>query len=269
MKTGRTRIASIKQDGTAAGGGANSPAISSNGRYVAWSSFATDIVSGDTNGNFDVFLTDRATGVVTRVSVDSAGTEALDGASFEPTLSDDGMVVAFASEATNLVAGDTNQVRDVFVHYMATGQTVRASVATDGTQADGQSDGPGIRGGTTFGPQLSADGTRVVFDSIATNLVPGDTNTCTYSPGGQSFPLPGQCPDVFVRDLQAGTTSRVSVNTSGGQADDASTDPAISGDGTDVAFFTTAAFASDDTNTCPPFFFGHSGECPDIYLHVG
>lgn len=93
------------------------------------------------------------------------------------------------------------------------------------------------------------------------------TRTCACG-GDSSFPLPGQCPDVFVRDLTAETTSRMSVSTAGSEANDSSTDPAISRDGSAVVFFTSAAFVAQDTNTCPPFFFGHAGQCPDIYLHT-
>lgn len=265
LQTGRNKVVSLRQDGT--GAPAASPSLSANARYVAFASFASDIVAGDTNANFDVFVRDRRLGVTTRVSVDSSGAEAQGGGSFQPAISADGQRVAFASEATNLVASDTNAVRDIFVRDIPAGTTVRVSVSSDGTEANGQSDGPGIRGGSTFGPDISGDGRLVTFDSIASNLVADDTNTCSYS-GGPSFPEPGQCPDVFVRDLQASTTTRVSVDSSGQQADDASTDPAISTDGTKVVFFSTASFVADDTNTCPPFFFGHPGQCPDIYLHT-
>ncbi|MGI8699608.1 MAG: hypothetical protein ACR2JU_00060 [Nocardioidaceae bacterium] len=140
-------------------------------------------------------------------------------------------------------------------------------MASDGAEANRKSAGPGIRGGSTSGPDISGDGRYVTFDSIASNLAADDTNTCSYTPGGQYFPEPGECPGVFVRDLQDGTTTRASVSMAGEQADDASTDPAISTDGRIVVFFTTASFALDDTNTCPPFFFSHPGQCPDIYLH--
>jgi hypothetical protein len=265
METGRTKIASIGQDGTAAGSAA-SAAISANGRFVAFSSFASDVVPGDTNDNFDVFVRDRRLKQTTRVSVDSSGAEAVGGGSFQPAISDDGQRIAFTSDATNLVADDTNAQQDVFVHDTSDGTTVRASVGADGQQGDGQSNGPGIRGGTTFGPDISGDGRYVVFDSIATNLVVDDTNTCSYA-GGPSFDQPGQCPDIFLRDLEAHMTTRMSVSTAGVEANDASTDPAISRDGQAVVFFTTAAFVARDTNTCPPFFFGHPGACPDIYLH--
>jgi Tol biopolymer transport system component len=214
-----------------------------------------------------VFVRDRKLGVTTRVSVDSTGAEAVGGASFEGTISDDGRRIAFASEATNLVVNDTNGLRDVFVYDRQRATTVRVSVGVGAAQGDGQSDGPGIRGGTTFGPSIDASGRFVVFDSIATNLVADDTNTCSYSGGGGSFPIAGECPDVFLHDLATHTTTRMSVSQTGAEANDASTDPAISGDGSAVVFFTTAAFSARDTNTCPPFFFGHPGQCPDIYLH--
>lgn len=266
LQTGTNRIVSLRLDGTAAF--AASPSLSANGRYVAFASFASDIVAGDTNDTFDIFVRDRRLGTTIRVSVDSSGAEAQGGGSFQPAISAGGKVVAFASEATNLVASDTNGVRDIFVHDVAAGTTVRASVASDGTEANGQSDGPGIRGSATFGPDISGDGRLVTFDSIASNLVADDTNTCSFTPGGPSFPEPGQCPDVFVRDLESSTTTRVSVSSSGDEANDASTDPAISTDGMKVVFFSTASFVADDTNTCPPFFFGHPGQCPDIYLHT-
>jgi hypothetical protein len=267
MQTGKTRIVSLKQDGTAAGGASNGPAISANGRFVAFSSFASDIVPGDTNDDFDIFLRDRKLGQTTRVSVDSSGAEAVGGSSEEAAISNNGQRIAFASNATNLVANDTNGVKDVFVHDTSDDTTVRVSVGAGGVQSDGQSDGPGIRGGATFGPDISGDGRYVVFDSIATNLVADDTNTCSYG-GGASFPGAGQCPDIFLRDLEAQTTARMSVSTTGQEANDASTDPAISEDGLAVVFFTTAAFVARDTNTCLPFFFGHPGQCPDIYLHT-
>ncbi len=267
MRTGETSIVSLKQDGTAAGGGSNTPAISANGRFVTFDSFASDVVPGDTNDRFDVFRRDRLLGQTTRVSVDSNGAEALGGDSFQAAISDNGQRVAFASEATNLVADDTNGVRDVFVHDASDGTTIRVSVGAGGVQGDGESDGPGIRGGTTFGPDISGDGRYVVFDSMATNLVPDDTNTCSFGGGGGSFPPPGQCPHNFLRDLEAQTTTRMSVSSAGQEANDSSTDPAISRNGRAVVFFSTAAFAGRDTNTCPPFFFGHPGQCPDIYLH--
>jgi hypothetical protein len=124
-----------------------------------------------------------AAALTTRVSVSSAGAEA-DGASDCPALSADGRYVAFRSQATNLVPGDTNGVADVFVHDRVTHTTTRVSVASDGTQGDGAAGCPAISG----------DGHYAAFGSAASNLVAGDTN------GAQ---------DVFVRDVVAGTTTRV------------------------------------------------------------
>jgi hypothetical protein len=102
-------------------------------------------------------------------------------------------LVTFDSEASNLVGGDTNGFSDVFVHELQTGATEHVSVDSAGGEANGQSVGPGIRGGAAFGARISGDGRLVAFDSIATNLVAGDTNTCQ-----PIFPNPGECPDVFV-----------------------------------------------------------------------
>src|SRR5436189_117254 len=124
-----------------------------------------------------------------RVSVASGGTEG-DDASLGSALSADGRFVAFDSDATNLVAGDTNGATDVFVHDRQTGTTERVSVASDGTQANNVSSYPA----------LSADGRFVAFQSDATNLVVGDTNGKT---------------DVFVHDRQTGTTARASVASGG------------------------------------------------------
>ncbi len=162
--------------------------------------------------------------------------------------------------------GDTNEVRDVFVHFMATGVTERVSVSSVGVQSDSNSDGFGIRGGTSFGPELSSNGRYVAFDSQATNLIPDYTNTCSYQ-GGQSFPDPGQCPDIFVRDLLADTTVRVSVDSVGTQSNGASTDPDINGDGSVATFFSVASnLVAADANTCPVFQV--PGECADIFVHV-
>jgi hypothetical protein len=183
-----------------------------------------------------------------------------------PSIRGDGSLVSLSSDATNLVDGDTNEVRDIFVHFMATGVTERISVSSAGVQSDGNSDGFGIRGGTSFGPEVSTDGRYVAFDSQATNLIADDTNTCSYQ-GGQSFPDPGQCPDIFVRDLLADTTVRVSVDSGGAQSNGASTDPHINGDGSVTTFFSVASnLVAEDTNTCPVFQV--PGECADIFVHV-
>jgi Tol biopolymer transport system component len=210
-----TDIVSCVTGGVQANAESMAPAISADGRYVAFVSWSTNLVSGDTNGFGDVFVRDRESGITTRISVASDGTQA-NGESYEPAISADGRYIAFTSEASNLVAGDTNKQSDVFVHDMATGSTVRASVASDGTAGNGGSRGAAI----------SSDGRYLVFESDASNLVAGDTNQQT---------------DVFLRDLQAGTTERVNLSPSGAEAVGMSLGAVVSDDGRYVAFASTAA----------------------------
>jgi len=200
------------------------PAISDDGRYVAFSSDASNLVAGDTNGKTDVFVRDRFLLTTVRVSVDSGGAEG-DESSFGPSISIDGRYVAFSSDATNLVAGDTNLSRDVFVHDLQTGITECASVTSGGGIGDGESAAGAI----------SADGAFVVFRSAATNLVPGDTNGVT---------------DTFVRERVSGTTDRVSVDSGGGQGDDESLyEASITADGRHVLFNSRATnLVVGDTN---------------------
>jgi hypothetical protein len=267
LQTGRMELESLTTEGEAAGGGAFGPSVSADGRYVAYASISPNIVAGDTNDAFDIFVRDRVLGTTVRASVSSSGAQSEGGSSAFTSISGDGRYVAFSSTATNLVPGDTNDTTDIFVHDLQTGATERVNVGPGGVQANRESDGPGFRGGTSFGPSISADGRYVTFDSIASNLVADDTNTCEFV-GGPSFPEPGECPDIFVRDRTLDVTTRVSVDSAGAQANDASTDPSISFDGRSVVFFTAASnLVAGDTNTCPPFFFGHRGACPDIYLH--
>jgi Tol biopolymer transport system component len=190
--------------------------ISADGRFVAFYSFATNLLGpgGDTNGFSDVFVHDRQTGTTEIVSVGPGGLPA-DNHSFVSSISADGRFVAFESLATNLlgVGGDTNMHQDVFVHDRQLGPTEIVSVGPGGLPADNDS----------FGPSISADGRFVAFYSLATNLLGpgGDTNAHL---------------DVFVHDRQMGTTERVSVGPNGLQADLDSEAPSISADGRFVAF---------------------------------
>jgi Tol biopolymer transport system component len=147
---------------------------------------------------------DLTTGGTTRVSVDSGGLEA-NRASEMPSISGDGNRVAFASLATNLVAGDGNGREDVFVRDLTAGTTVRASVDSSGGEADDASQFP----------ELSYDGSRVVFDSIADDLVTNDSN--------------GNC-DVFLHALATGTTELVSCDSNGVGGDGGSDRPDVSAD---------------------------------------
>ena len=166
---------------------------------------------------------DLTTGVTTRVSVSSTGAQG-DGSSWSPSLSADGTAVAFESEATNLVPGDTNAKSDIFVHDLSTGATTRVSVGPGGEQADGDS----------FGAALSGDGRVVAFESFATNLVAADSNGCV---------------DVFVRDLASGATTLASVSSAGVQGNGDSRNAALSADGRYVAFESSASnLVSGDTD---------------------
>jgi Tol biopolymer transport system component len=198
------------------------PVISSDGRYLAFTS-AQPLVSGDTNGVQDVYLYDRGTRTLTRASTASGGGPS-NGASLRPHLSIDGRYVVFESAATNLVAGDTNGVFDVFRHDRVTGTTVRVSVATGGGQASG----------TSLDAKISDDGNLVAFSSSAFDLVANDANGAS---------------DVFLRDLAAGTTTRISLSAIGGDGDLAASEPALSGDGRYVAFTSLATnLVTGDTN---------------------
>jgi Tol biopolymer transport system component len=348
--TGRSTVVSVAANGGEANDNSFDPAISADGRYVAFSSAATNLVAGDTNGYIDVFLRDLQAGTTVRLSVSSAGDQS-DGPAYGADLSADGRYVAFYSNGSGLVPGDTNGRWDSFVRDVVAGTTERVSVSTAGAEssccdglhptisadgryvaflsqgrldpsinnnsqeiyirdrvagtttlvrptaegglsntgirfadlsADGRfvafqsnsdnvvvpdqngfihdvfvkdlvtgmtrlvsqaSDGtPGNR--DSWMPSISADGRYVAFHSWANNLVAGDTNTQPYY-------------DVFVRDLQLGTTTRVDVRPDGGEADGSSASPSISGDGRLVVFESTA------TNLAPN---DRSNGYPDVYV---
>jgi len=251
----KTQLVSVNSAGKA-GGPSFDPVISANGRYVAFDTSAP-LVPDDTNGSQDVYVRDLQAGTTTRVSVTSGGGQG-PGNYFDPSISSDGRYVAFDAN-TPLVPEDTNSVRDVYVHDLLTGQTTRVSVDSAGNQADGHSDVFSLgdiqdAGLGQAGPQISGDGRYVAFTSEATNLVAGDTNSCTV-PNVTSFPGAGQCPDVFLHDLQTGSTTRVSVDSNGGQADGPSSDPAIDADGSAVAFVSAATnLVAGDTNGAADVF---------------
>ena len=123
MTTGTTTRVSVASDGTQGNGETWDPSISADGHYVAFHSTANNLVSGDTNGNTDVFVHDRQTGQTSRVSVASDGTQGNGASDQKPSISADGRYVAFTSYASNLISGDTNNTWDVFVHDRQTGQT--------------------------------------------------------------------------------------------------------------------------------------------------
>lgn len=231
---GPTTRVSVSAAGAEGNNPSEAPAVSSTGRFVAFESRASNLVPGDTNNAADIFVKDRRTGSLTRVSVSSSGAQA-NSQSRDATISANGRFVAFESAASNLVGQDTNGVDDVFVHDRGTGATTRASVASGGGQANGAS-------GTRSDPSISADGRYVAFDSGASNL---------------AFDADGAASDVFVRDRQERTTTLVSVATGGGQqATGLSESPSLSGDGRYVAFQSRAQLVEGETT-------GAS----DVYVH--
>ena len=289
--SGTTRVSVTSSGAQAEGGfqGSFVSAISAGGRYVLFTSDATNLVRRDTNGVPDVFLRDRAARTTERVSIATGGAQQNGGGfgSFVGAMSPDGRFVAFNSDATNLVPtgilpgddnvfvrdrekgttelesiglggaaadfeqrhgrgdleqravrrlrtriptnlvrGDTNGVRDIFVRDRATGRIERVSVRTNGAQGNQDSGLQGIG--------MSADGRYVAFESSSTNLVPDDTN---------------RKQDVFVHDRRTGRTERVSLGRSGRQANGNSFYPSISGDGRYVVFESDATnLVKDDTN---------------------
>lgn len=196
--------------------------LSSDARFVGFTSAATNLVPGDTNGSYDVIVLDRQAGTLERVSVDSAGAEG-DNNSGCIAISPDARYVAFNSYATNLVAGDTNGDGDGFIRDRQTGITERVTVDSAGSEGNGAS----------VVTSISADGRYVVFWSLASNLVPGDTNGFT---------------DVFLRDRQSGTTQCLSVDSSGTVGDNYSYTASISADGQFVAFYSWAHLVPGDKN---------------------
>ena len=218
-----TSVVSAAPDGANADNDSGRPSVSSDGRYVAFESSASNLVAGDTNGQRDVFVRDMSTGTVVRVSVDSDEVEG-DSISSDPSISADGRYVAFASNASNLVAGDTNSAYDVFVRDLTATTTVRVSVDSLGVQGNADS----------YDPSISSDGRFVAFESNASNLVAGDTNSAY---------------DVFVRDLTSTTTVRVSVDSDEVEGNNNSSDLSISADGRFVAFESEASnLVAGDTN---------------------
>jgi len=134
-QTGQTTRISISSAGAEANGGSYYPSISNDGRFITFNSDAADLVTGDTNGFIDVFVRDRQTGSTTRVSVSSGGQQTDDNSDSFTAISGSGRYIAFNSDATNLVIGDTNGVGDVFIHDLQTGTTERVSLDSSNSQA--------------------------------------------------------------------------------------------------------------------------------------
>jgi Tol biopolymer transport system component len=281
---GTTERVSVGSLGGQSAGDSFDPAISADGRFVAFRS-AGWLVSGKPKAAFDVYVRDRQLKLTELVSVSTAPLDRAYGSSFAPSISADGRYVAFASDAPNLVGDDRNGKRDVFVFDRVNRTTTLGSVGSGGGSADGASDLPSI----------TPDGRSVSFSSDATNLVQGDTNGAvdvfvhdlafggitrmspdsdTHLPSRvaisadgrfvvfRSFtssagaPDTGRAGDVFLRDRTTGGLRRVSVTADGGAPDGSSLEPAISSDGS------LLAFSSDATN----LIVGDRNGQPDVFV---
>jgi Tol biopolymer transport system component len=216
LSTGTVTLLSTRADGTKASSNSFDPQFSPDGRFVVFTSAATNLVAGDTNNATDIFRKDLNTKAITLLSTAADGTQG-NGRSYDAQFSADGHFVMFTSNATNLVAGDTNGVSDIFLKDLNTKAVTRLSTAADGTQANGNS----------YDARFSPDGRFIVFESNASNLVAGDTN-------GKS--------DIFLKDLTTGAVSRLSTATNGAQTDFDSEMPQFSPDGR------FALFGSEATN---------------------
>jgi Tol biopolymer transport system component len=216
-RAGVTRRVSVSSKGVQGNRGSAEPAISPDGRFVAYHSPASNLVPGDTNNADDVFVHDLRSRTTRRVSVSRTGAQGNQGSGW-PAISPDGRFVVYHSTATNLVPRDTNGSSDVFLYDLRSRTTRRVSVSSSGAQATGQNENASV----------SAGGRYVAFWSTAANLVRRDTNGLV---------------DVFVRDVRAGTTTRASVSDTEAQATSptstfGSSYPGISADGRWVTFVT-------------------------------
>ncbi|MHC5035650.1 MAG: TolB family protein, partial [Planctomycetota bacterium] len=204
---GSTELVSVTGAGVAANGGSNAPSINADGTVVAFESHATNLVSNpDTNGLSDVFVRNLGTGGSTQMVSVTPELEAGDGESGSPSISGDGTVVAFGSNATNLVAEDTDPDKDVFVRDLEANSTELVSFTGGGVAADAKN----------MLPSINADGSIVAFMSVR------DVTSDAW--------------EVFVRDRNANSTELVSVHSAGIGIVGYSWDPSINADGQRVAF---------------------------------
>jgi VCBS repeat-containing protein len=231
LSTGVVTRLSTNSSGLQVNGSSTHPVLSPDGSQILFASTASNLVAGDNNGYGDIFSKNMSTGVVTRLSTASNGAEG-NNESWRPVFSANGNKLMFTSLASNLVSGDSNSVADIFIKDLTTGSVTRISTASDGSQANGYS--------RSYTNSLSADGTKALFYSNASNLVAGDTNGVD---------------DIFIKDLTTGTLMRVSTAGDGSQANGNSVNPVFSPDGLKVAFYSYADnLVAGDTNGVSDIF---------------
>ena len=221
---------SVGSSGVQANAESHDQDISADGRYVVFSSKASNLVPGDTNGLEDVFVYDIIARTIVRVSVTSSGSQITDKDSQLPAITDDGRFVVFESESAEFVKDDTNKKRDVFIHDLNTRKTARVSINSKKEQGNDNS---------TYA-DISGNGRYVVFQSRASNLVRDDTNNAE---------------DIFIRDRKRHTTSRISTTPDGNEGNNGSFSPSVSSTGRTVAFMSlTSNLVSNDTNGLKDIF---------------
>lgn len=223
-QTGTLDLVSVTQAGALGNGWSYHGDVSDDGRYVAFTSGADNFAANDTNGTVDMFWKDMATGELRRVNVSSSGAQA-NGESTWPYVSGDGSTIVFCSRGSSLVPGDSNGNWDLFAHDIATSTTERLNVRPNGNQANSYVRSP---------CSVSTDGRFVLFASLSTNLVAGDTNDAQ---------------DVFLRDRQTMTTERLNLSMTGGELNDDSWVPAMTPDARVITYTSEATnVVAGDTN---------------------
>ena len=210
LVSGTLTLASTNSGGIKANLPNREPSLSADGTKVAFRSVATNLDSADADGFEDIYVKDLVSGTLILASTGSSGTKG-NNHSREPSLSADGTKVAFLSFASNLDPGDTDTTPDVYVKDLVSGTLTLASTSSGGTNGNNSS----------RELSLSADGTKVAFDSFATNLDPGDTDGIE---------------DMYVKDLVSGTLTLASTSSGNTKGNNQSRDPSLSSDGSKVAF---------------------------------
>jgi len=222
LQTGVLQRISTSASGVQGDGTSFDFSASADGRYVAFTSSSSNLTAGDTNAASDVFVKDVLTGAIQRVSSNSLGQVANgdSGSAHAALITPDGRYVIFDSQASNLVAGDTNGKSDIFRKDLQTGQVQLVSNTSTGVQGNDDS-------GLYYALSASSDGRYIAFESRATNLVPG----------GLNLDVDGQQIDgIYLKDMQTGAVRCVSTDINGGLADGTSYAPVLSADGRYLAF---------------------------------
>jgi uncharacterized repeat protein (TIGR01451 family) len=262
VKKSTTKV-STSYDGGNSNNESYSPAISTDGRYIAFVSDASNLVVEDKNNITDIFVYDRISKQTQRISVASDGSESSGireggySGNYSPSISADGRYIAFSSTASNLVDKDTNTCTsagnhfnclDVFMHDRVTRQTIRVSVSSDGSQGEGNSSTP----------LISADGRYIAFASSAANLEPGyKDRRCTVRNVG-SF----NCSDIYVHDRVTRLTTRIS-NTDANQLHINNYLLAMSADGRYIVFHDTKTYGDyPGPDSC-----ALSPSCPHYFIY--